>query len=34
MIEFGEILPKSGKEISWLNALDKKLQSKLKALDN
>ena len=33
MIEYGEILPQSGKEIKWFNALSKSLQIKLKKLD-
>ena len=33
MIEYGEILPKSGKEISWFNSLTKSLQIKLKKID-
>jgi phenylpyruvate tautomerase PptA (4-oxalocrotonate tautomerase family) len=33
MIEYGEVLPKSGNEISWFNSLSKKLQKKLKKID-
>ena len=34
MIEYGEILPQSGKEESWFNNLPKKLKKKLIELDN
>tara|TARA_B100001989_G_scaffold244824_1_gene213985 strand:+ start:335 stop:775 length:441 start_codon:yes stop_codon:yes gene_type:complete len=34
MIEYGEILPQSGKEIDWFNNLPKKLKKKLIELDN
>ena len=33
MIEYGEILPKSGKEKKWFNSLSKSLQFKLKNID-
>ena len=33
MIEYGEILPKSGEEINWFNSLAKSLQKKLKKID-
>jgi len=33
MIEYGEILPKSGKETNWFNSLSKSLQKKLKKID-
>tara|TARA_B100001093_G_scaffold263577_1_gene251969 strand:+ start:369 stop:809 length:441 start_codon:yes stop_codon:yes gene_type:complete len=33
MIEYGEILPKSGKEINWFKSLSKSLQIKLKKID-
>ena len=33
MIEYGEILPPSGKEIDWFNLLSKPLQKKLKKID-
>jgi phenylpyruvate tautomerase PptA (4-oxalocrotonate tautomerase family) len=33
MIEYGEILPRSGKETNWFNSLSKTLQKKLKKLD-
>ena len=34
MIEYGEILPKSGKETEWFNNLSSKLRSKLSVLDS
>ena len=34
MIEYGEILPISGKEINWFNSLSKALQKKLEKIDN
>ncbi len=34
MIEYGEILPRSGEEESWFNNLPKKLKKKLIELDN
>tara|TARA_B110001452_G_scaffold259181_1_gene255230 strand:+ start:228 stop:668 length:441 start_codon:yes stop_codon:yes gene_type:complete len=34
MIEYGEILPQSGKENDWFNSLPKLLQKKLKKIDN
>ena len=34
MIEYGEILPQSGKEISWFNSLPENLKKKLKKLIN
>ena len=34
MIEYGEILPKSGKEKIWFNKLPKSLKVKLKKLDD
>ena len=34
MIEYGEVLPKSGKETEWFNNLSSKLRSKLSALDS
>ena len=33
MIEYGEILPQSGKEINWFNSLTKSLQKKLSKID-
>jgi hypothetical protein len=33
MIEYGEILPQSGKEEVWFNSLSKLLQKKLKKID-
>tara|TARA_B110001450_G_scaffold249561_1_gene267112 strand:- start:336 stop:776 length:441 start_codon:yes stop_codon:yes gene_type:complete len=33
MIEYGEVLPKSGREIQWFNSLPKLLQKKLKKID-
>jgi hypothetical protein len=33
MIEYGEILPKSGNEVKWFNTLTKSLQNKLKKID-
>ena len=33
MIEYGEILPPSGKEVKWFNSLSKSLQKKLKEID-
>ena len=33
MIEYGEILPKSGKEISWFNSLSLSLKKKLRKID-
>ena len=33
MIEYGEILPESGKEIDWFNSLSKSLRMKLKKID-
>jgi phenylpyruvate tautomerase PptA (4-oxalocrotonate tautomerase family) len=33
MIEYGEILPKSGQETKWLNSLSKSLQTKLKKIN-
>ena len=33
MIEYGEILPKSGQEKKWFNQLPKKLKNKLLKLD-
>ena len=33
MIEYGEILPKSGDEINWFNSLPKKLRKKLDKID-
>ena len=33
MIEYGKILPQSGKEIDWFNSLSKTLQKKLKKID-
>ena len=33
MVEYGEILPKSGKEIAWYNSLSKSLKIKLKKID-
>ena len=33
MVEYGEILPRSGKEIQWFNTLSKSLQKKLKKMD-
>ena len=33
MIEYGEILPKSGDEIRWFRSLSKPLQKKLKEID-
>ena len=33
MIEYGEILPKSGQEVKWFNSLSKTLQIKLKKID-
>ena len=34
MIEYGEVLPKSGKETEWFNNLSSKLRSKLSVLDS
>ena len=33
MIEYGEILPQSGKEQNWFNSLPNELQKKLNRLD-
>jgi phenylpyruvate tautomerase PptA (4-oxalocrotonate tautomerase family) len=33
MIEYGEILPKSGNEVNWFNSLSMSLQKKLKKID-
>ena len=33
MIEYGEVLPKSGQENKWFDKLDKSLQKKLKEID-
>lgn len=33
MIEYGEILPKAGKEVHWFKSLSKNLQKKLKKID-
>ena len=33
MIEYGQILPQSGKEVEWFNSLSKSLQKKLKKID-
>ena len=33
MIEYGEILPQSGKEVNWFKSLPKSLQKKLKKID-
>ncbi|MDC0903314.1 tautomerase family protein [Pelagibacteraceae bacterium] len=33
MIEYGEVLPKSGDEIKWFNSLSKTLQKKLRKID-
>ena len=34
MIEYGETLPKSGKEKKWFNSLSPKLRKRLKKIDN
>ena len=34
MVEYGEILPESGKETNWFNSLSLQLQKKLKKIDN
>jgi hypothetical protein len=34
MIEYGEVLPASGKEGEWFASLPSELQTKLKALEN
>ena len=34
MIEYGEILPKSGKESNWFGSLSKTLQKKLRKIDS
>ena len=34
MIEYGEVLPKSGKENIWFSNLSKKLKNKLSTLEN
>ena len=34
MIEYGEILPKSGKENNWFRSLSKTLQKKLRKIDS
>ena len=33
MIEYGEVLPKSGQEKKWFNKLDKSLQKKLQKIE-
>ena len=33
MVEYGEVLPQSGKEVVWFNSLSKSLQKKLKKID-